>query len=212
MNSLVRVHMPATYFSDYQALRDELMAILTDDDLGFRVGGAECDVSARSVARSARSNTPTSSRSGRFGRTSTIATRIRASRRASRPWSSWYAELDRDLTDAIAALSEDDIANRRIVRNDFDVSDFSPLSEHPARHLSGGPADLLRESQRVSASHGKAAARSLAALDRMTRAVGLRSRRPAPATIRPMEIVGVRITTIVEDNVAKRCDGCLEVI
>ncbi len=27
-----------------------------------------------------------------------------------------------------------------------------------------------------------------------------------------MEIVGVRITTIVEDNVAKRCDGCLGVI
>ena len=27
-----------------------------------------------------------------------------------------------------------------------------------------------------------------------------------------MEIVGVRITTIVEDNVANRCDGCLEVI
>jgi hypothetical protein len=27
-----------------------------------------------------------------------------------------------------------------------------------------------------------------------------------------MEIVGVRITTIVEDNVAKRCDGCLEII
>lgn len=27
-----------------------------------------------------------------------------------------------------------------------------------------------------------------------------------------MEIVGVRITTIVEDNVARRCDGCLLVI
>jgi hypothetical protein len=27
-----------------------------------------------------------------------------------------------------------------------------------------------------------------------------------------MEIVGVRITTVVHDNVAKRCDGCLEVI
>jgi hypothetical protein len=27
-----------------------------------------------------------------------------------------------------------------------------------------------------------------------------------------MEIVGVRISTIVQDNVAKRCDGCLRVI
>jgi hypothetical protein len=27
-----------------------------------------------------------------------------------------------------------------------------------------------------------------------------------------MEIVGVRITTVVEDNTGRRCDGCLEVI
>jgi hypothetical protein len=45
--------------------------------------------------------------------------------------------------------------------------------------------------------------------------------RPAPlasdaglptATIGPMEIMGVQIRTIVKDNVARRCDGCLEVI
>ncbi len=40
---------------------------------------------------------------------------------------SWYAELDRELAAAIAALSEDDIADRRIVRHDFGVSNFSPL-------------------------------------------------------------------------------------
>ena len=34
----------------------------------------------------------------------------------------------------------------------------------------------------------------------------------APATIAPMEIMGIRIPTIVKDNVARRCDGCLEVI
>jgi hypothetical protein len=27
-----------------------------------------------------------------------------------------------------------------------------------------------------------------------------------------MEIMGIRIGTVVEDNVAKRCDGCLEII
>jgi hypothetical protein len=27
-----------------------------------------------------------------------------------------------------------------------------------------------------------------------------------------MEIMGIRIPTIVEDNIARRCDGCLEVI
>jgi hypothetical protein len=38
---------------------------------------------------------------------------------------------------------------------------------------------------------------------------------PAPAPLLPsrsMEIVGVRITTVVKDNVAIRCDGCLDVI
>ena len=32
------------------------------------------------------------------------------------------------------------------------------------------------------------------------------------ATIAPMEIMGIRIPTVVQDNVARRCDGCLEVI
>jgi hypothetical protein len=43
MNSLLRVHVPATFFVDYQALRDELMAILTDDDLGVSGRGRKCD-------------------------------------------------------------------------------------------------------------------------------------------------------------------------
>jgi hypothetical protein len=33
-----------------------------------------------------------------------------------------------------------------------------------------------------------------------------------PATIPLMEIMGIQIRTIVRDNVATRCDGCLEVI
>jgi hypothetical protein len=34
----------------------------------------------------------------------------------------------------------------------------------------------------------------------------------AAATIAAVEIVNVRITTVTEDNIARRCDGCLEVI
>ena len=37
-------------------------------------------------------------------------------------------------------------------------------------------------------------------------------RRIETATIGPMEIMGVQIRTIVHDNVARRCDGCLEII
>ena len=47
---------------------------------------------------------------------------------------------------------------------------------------------------------------------RLGRPSGARGAKGRPATIPPMEIVGVRITTIVQDNVAKRCDGCLQVI
>src|SRR5512144_1346001 len=36
--------------------------------------------------------------------------------------------------------------------------------------------------------------------------------RSAPCYHPAVEIVGVRITTVVEDNVARRCDGCLQVI
>jgi hypothetical protein len=41
---------------------------------------------------------------------------------------------------------------------------------------------------------------------------GLAARPHAPATIAAVEIVNVRVTTITDDNVARRCDGCLEVI
>ena len=39
-----------------------------------------------------------------------------------------------------------------------------------------------------------------------------RSRAGRCATIPNVEIVNVRITTVTDDNVARRCDGCLEVI
>ncbi len=126
MNSLVRVHMPATYFSDYQALRNELMAILTDDDLGMRIGGASASLGALCREIGEIEHTYVESfRTFRqdFGYRNSdplLETSVEA-------LVSWYEELDRELTDAIEALSEDDIANRRIVRDDFDVSDFSPL-------------------------------------------------------------------------------------
>jgi hypothetical protein len=38
----------------------------------------------------------------------------------------WYGDLDRRLTAALEALSEDDMG-RRIVRSDFSEDDFSPV-------------------------------------------------------------------------------------
>ena len=36
MNSLIRDHLPATYFEEYQSLRPSLLEGLVDDDLGNR--------------------------------------------------------------------------------------------------------------------------------------------------------------------------------
>ena len=136
MNSLVRVHLPATFFVDYQGLRDELLAILTDGDLGFRVGGESATLGAlcREIGEIEHSYVESLRTFRQDFDYRNPDTRVEKSLDAL---TSWYAELDRDLADAIAALSEDDIANRRIVRKDFDVSEFSPS---PDIHL-----DIYRE-------------------------------------------------------------------
>ena len=42
--------------------------------------------------------------------------------------STWFADLDRSLLAAIEALTDDDVTNRRISRDDVDVEGFSPLA------------------------------------------------------------------------------------
>ena len=126
MNSLVQVHMPATYFGEYQELRGELIAILSDDDLAVRVGGTSASLGAlcREIGEIEHSYVE-SFRTFRqdFGYRNPdplLETSVAS-------LTAWYAELDTELAAAVKALSEDDIANRRIVRNDFDIDDFSPL-------------------------------------------------------------------------------------
>jgi hypothetical protein len=136
MNSIVQRHLPATFFPEYQGLRDELMEFLTDDDLGYRVGDATASLGAlcREIGEVEHAYTE-----------SFTTFRLNFAYRNPDPkiessvaaLSSWYAELDRDLMAALEGLSDDDIANRRIVRSDFAIDDFSPL---PAVQL-----DIYRE-------------------------------------------------------------------
>ena len=126
MNSLVRDHLPATYFAEYQLLRNELMDALTDDDLLFRPGGTamslgevcreigEIEHSYIEAFRTFRQDFDWRNADPRTERD--VAT-LKA----------WYTSLDRELTSALEALTEDDILNRRITRQDFDVDDFWPL-------------------------------------------------------------------------------------
>jgi DinB superfamily len=127
MNSLVRDHLPATFFAEYQQLRDQLTELLADDDLAFRPGPG-----AFSLGELCREI-------GDIEHSYVVALRTFRQdfewrnpdpevERSVAVLAAWYAELDLDLLAAIAALTEEDIATRRIKRGDFGVDDFSPLA------------------------------------------------------------------------------------
>jgi hypothetical protein len=135
VNSLIREHLPATYFEEYQSLRPSLLEILTDDDLGLQFGGSTVTLGqlCREMGEVEYSYTE-SLRSFRLDFSykhpdDSVATSVAA-------LTSWYEQLDEDLESAIAALTEDEIANARIMR-DLEGDGFAPP---PARQL-----DLYRE-------------------------------------------------------------------
>jgi hypothetical protein len=127
MNTLVRDHLPTTYFADYQRLRNELMELLADDDLAFRpaVGTFSFGELCREIGdiehsyvealRSFRQDFDWHHPDPQMERSVVALT-------------AWYAELDRELRAAIEGLTEDDIARRRILRHDFGVEGFAPLA------------------------------------------------------------------------------------
>lgn len=113
VNSIIGDYYPI--FELYQALRDQLMDILTDDDLAYSIGGANPTLGAlcREIGEiehaysqsfktfqmdfSYRNTTP-----GLEGNVNAL--------------SAWFVALDHALKDAVAALSEDDVTNRTIDR------------------------------------------------------------------------------------------------
>jgi hypothetical protein len=126
-NSLIRDHMPTTYFAEYQALRADLMATLSDDDLAFALGGSTMTLGAlchaigdieHAYVESFRTFTQD------FGYTNpdpALETSVAA-------LVAWYSDLDARLLAAVGVLSEEDIASRRITRGDFSEEFFSPLA------------------------------------------------------------------------------------
>ncbi len=128
MNVLVGEHLAATYFAEYQLLRRELTDVLTDEDLVFRPapGAASLGELCREIGDIEHSYID-AFRTFRqdFGWRNPdrdVEHRVAA-------LSTWYADLDRELHGALEALTDDDVANRRILRHDVDVDDFSPLPE-----------------------------------------------------------------------------------
>ena len=124
MNSLVRDHLAATWFAQYQDLRTQLMGVLGNDDLAFRPGRAtftfgqlcreigEIEYSYIEAIRTFRQDFEWRNPGPR-------------SEHSVAALSSWFADLDKDLKAAIEAVTDDDAANRRFFR--ADLPDFSPL-------------------------------------------------------------------------------------
>ena len=124
MNSLVRDHLAATWFAQYQDLRPQLMAVLGDDDLAFRPGGATFTFGqlCREIGEIEYSY---------IEAIRTFPQDFEWHNPDPRPehsvaaLSSWFADLDKDLQAAIEAVTEDDATNRRFIR--ADIPAFSPL-------------------------------------------------------------------------------------
>lgn len=127
MNLTLRDHLASTYFAEYQSLRNELVDILRDDDLAFRPSPTtftlgelcreigEIEHSYVDALRTFRQD---------FGWRNPDPEVERTVGALSR----WFADLDRSLLAAIEALTDDDVTNRRISRDDVDVEGFSPLA------------------------------------------------------------------------------------
>lgn len=113
MNSIIGDYYPT--FQLYQALRDQLMDILTDDDLRYTVGGANppLGVLCRELGEV------------EYAYIQSFKTfRLDFSYRNTDPelernvnvLSAWFVTLDHELKSAVSALSEDEIALRTIDR------------------------------------------------------------------------------------------------
>jgi DinB family protein len=136
MDRLLREHLDMTYFAEYQVLRDELMELLTDDDLSYRPGAATFSLGelCREIGEIEHSYVEALRTFRQDFDWRTPDPRVERSVGALREW---YADLDRRLATALDALTEDEVANRRVTRHDFDVEGFSPL---PPQEL-----DIYRE-------------------------------------------------------------------
>jgi hypothetical protein len=135
-NSIIGAYLAHTFFPEYQALRDQLMEILSDEDLGQRLGGDTASLGelCREIGEIEHTYVEsfrTFRQDFSYRNPDPLLERSVVALRA------WFTELDRAMMAAIELLSEADIEGRRIVRGDFDEEYFAPL---PTQQL-----DVYRE-------------------------------------------------------------------
>ncbi|HEX8036784.1 MAG TPA: hypothetical protein VF510_23200 [Ktedonobacterales bacterium] len=114
MNSIIKDYYPL--FQNYQALRGQLMEILTDGDLAYRVAG-DATPSLGGLCREIGDTEYSYIQSFKtFTQDFSYHNPDPQLERSVAALTSWYADLDRDLRAAIEAISEEDCAKRTIDR------------------------------------------------------------------------------------------------
>src|SRR5688500_8469993 len=113
MNSIMQEYWPM--FEMYQAIREQILSVLTDEDLAFAPGGANppLGVLCREIGETEHAYIESfreftcdfSYRRPEPELTSSVAA-----------LSAWYAELDQKLKEAIEGLSEEQLQSQRVVR------------------------------------------------------------------------------------------------
>jgi hypothetical protein len=126
MNELLRRHLDATFFAEYQALRGQLMDVLSEADLAFGLGGETLTLGAlcREIGEVERAYVD-SFRT--FRRDFSYRHPEPAIQHDRNALIAWFRELDADLIGVLEALSERDVLERHIEGADFDPGEFSPL-------------------------------------------------------------------------------------
>src|SRR5262245_36130951 len=113
MNSIIRDYYPT--FEMYQALRAQMLEILTDEDLNYRVGGTNPSLGAlcREIGETEHAyihSFTTFTLNFAYGNSDPNL------EKKVTELAAWYAQLDRDLKQAVEALSEEDIQQRLVHR------------------------------------------------------------------------------------------------
>ena len=125
MNSLVEDYFPT--FELYQALRGQLMQVLTDEDLLYALGGENVTLGAlcRQMGDTEQSYIDSFIN---FTQDFSYQNELPGLAESVDRLIVWYADLDRELKSVVSALSEEDLANRLIDRGGgFEVPPFIQL-------------------------------------------------------------------------------------
>lgn len=124
MNSLIENYYPT--FELYQSLRAQLMEIVTDEDLLFDPGGENMTLGA--LCRQIGETEYSYIQSFRtFRQDFEYRNELPGLSESVERLATWYEALDKELKEAVAVLSEEDLASRTIDRGGFDVSPMIQL-------------------------------------------------------------------------------------